>query len=217
MSVIAIVGASPERYLPDLEKFHNEITMWIGADRGALSLINQGIHPDLAIGDFDSINTEELDVIETYSKKVELYSSEKDETDLELAINKAVSNEPESIYLFGVTGGRIDHELANLQLLYLLKQKGIEGTIIDGHNKVRMVFPGNHSLKKNDYYSYVSFLPFSPEVTGITLTDFRYPLENASLTWGSTLCISNEIPGDMGFLTFKEGILYIVQSRDTTI
>lgn len=214
MKKVAVVGGGPQNYLPDLGPYRHEISFWIGADRGALSLINNGITPDLSVGDFDSVNMKELERIKLNSKRFELHRSEKDETDLELAVTHAVNLHPDSVYLFGVTGGRLDHELANLQLLYLLNQKRIEGVILDYLNKVKMVFSGTHSITKNASYPYVSFIPFSPEVKGITLSNFRYPLQSASLTWGSTRCISNEVLEENGLLTFNEGILYVIESRD---
>lgn len=214
MKVAAIVGGGPEEYLPFFDDYIEEVSVWIGADRGALSLIQQGISPDIAVGDFDSVTEEEFELIKNKSALYRLYQQEKDETDLELAIMEAMKQDPDVVYLYGVTGGRLDHELANLQLLYLLKQKGIEGCIVDKHNEVKLVFPGVHSIDKRDKYPYVSFIPFSSEVKGITLSNFYYPLHDASLQWGSTRCISNVIEGEQGILTFNEGILFIINSKD---
>lgn len=214
MDVIAIVGGGPAAYLPDLTQFEQEVSMWIGADRGALSLIEQDINPDIAIGDFDSIETQEKTKIQSKAGLFLEYQVEKDETDLELALLQAMDQKPDRILLFGVTGGRLDHELANLQLLYLLKQKEIEGVVIDNNNEVKLAFPGFHVVEKIKEFPYVSFLPMSMQVNGITLERFHYPLHNASIQWGSTLCISNKIDGKQGFLEFTNGILYIVQSRD---
>lgn len=215
MKVTAIVGGGPEDFLPVLNDYIDEVSVWIGADRGALSLIQQGIVPDIAVGDFDSVTEEELQLIKNKSAIFCIYQQEKDETDLELAIMEAMKQDPDVVYLYGVTGGRLDHELANLQLLYLLKQKRIEGCIIDKHNEVKLVFPGTHCINKRDKYPYVSFIPFSAEVKGITLTDFYYPLQNASLQWGSTRCISNNIEGEQGVLTFTAGILFVINSKDS--
>lgn len=214
MKVAAIVGGGPEEYLPFFDDYKEEVSVWIGADRGALSLIQQGISPDIAVGDFDSVTEEEFKLIKNKSAVFRLYQQEKDETDLELAIMEAMKQDPDVVYLYGVTGGRLDHELANLQLLYSLKQKGIEGCIVDKHNEVKLAFPGVHSINKRDKYPYVSFIPFSSEIKGITLSNFYYPLQDASLRWGSTRCISNTIEGEQGILTFHEGILFIINSKD---
>src|SRR5699024_12482516 len=61
----------------------------------------------------------------------EIHPPEKDKTDLEIALQKALSLEPDRIYLFGVTGGRLDHALINLQLLHKMIHNNIRGMIID--------------------------------------------------------------------------------------
>lgn len=118
MKSIAIVGNGPVELHPEYQLFESEIDMWIGADRGALTLINSKVPIEYAIGDFDSINDEEKVRIQVNSANFEEYPSEKNETDLEIALLKALEFNPSAIYLFGVTGGRLDHELINIQLLY---------------------------------------------------------------------------------------------------
>ena len=211
---IAIVGGSPKTYIPDLKAFHQEGMMWVGADQGAEVLIENGIAPDVAIGDFDSVSSKSRGSIKRSAQSFVEYPNEKDETDLELAINEALKQNPSHIVLFGVTGGRVDHSLANIQLLYPLMQQGIKGTIIDQQNQVELVFAGEHTLKLNEAYPYVSFLPVTLEVSGLTLKGFYYPLVEADVPYGSTLCISNQLIEDEGTFSFRSGILLVIRSKD---
>ncbi|MBA2174184.1 thiamine diphosphokinase [Halobacillus locisalis] len=211
---IAVVGGSPKAYIPDLKAFDQEDMVWIGADQGAEVLIENDIVPDIAIGDFDSVSKVSKERIKQTSQSFVEYPDEKDETDLELAINEALKQNPSHIVLFGVTGGRIDHSLANIQLLYPLMQQGIKGTIIDQQNQVELVFAGEHTLKLNEAYPYVSFLPVTLEVSGITLKGFYYPLDEADVPYGSTLCISNQLIEDEGTFSFHSGILLVIRSKD---
>ncbi|MBH0229129.1 thiamine diphosphokinase [Halobacillus yeomjeoni] len=211
---VAVVGGAPFRYIPDLKSFDNENVLWIGADQGAEVLLNQGIRPDFAVGDFDSVTEETWKEIQRQARDYEVHPDEKDETDLELAINKALEWEPEHILLFGVTGGRIDHALANIQLLYPLRQKGIASTIIDVQNQLELVEAGKHTIEANDEYPYVSFLPMTLEVTGLTLEGFYYPLKEAHVPYGSTLCISNRLIQEAGTFSFRSGILLVIRSKD---
>jgi len=213
MKKVAIVGGGPEEAIPDLNLFNEEI-IWIGADRGAHVLLEQGIEPTEAVGDFDSVSSEEKSRIADKAHHFEEHPSEKDETDLELALEKAYSYEPDMLYLFGVTGGRIDHGLINLQLLYPLEEKGIRGIVIDQGNWVELRRAGSHIVEYDDLYPNISFIPFTPEVKGITLEGFYYPLENEDVPWGSTLCISNKLISEKGTFSFNEGILLLVKSRD---
>src|SRR5690625_8546 len=135
---IAIVGNGPCKLLPELSKYINEIDVWIGADRGALTLIDHGIEVAYAVGDFDSINKCENEQIKNYAKEYLRFPAEKDYTDIEIALLKAYELNPTKIYLFGVTGGRLDHGLVNIQLLHSILKKEIQGIIIDKYNKIKL-------------------------------------------------------------------------------
>lgn len=214
MHTIGIVGNSPCEIVPNLTNYSQEIDLWIGVDRGALMLINQQIKVDYAIGDFDSVNEIERETIHQSALSFIKYPSMKDETDLELAITKAVKRNPNKIYLFGVTGGRLDHELINIQLLLPIVKQGIRAKIIDKQNIIEMTTPTTHTINRNKKYPYVSFVPFSKYVKGLTLDGFRYPLKNYKLKWGSTLCLSNELLSNSGTFLYEEGILLVIKSRD---
>jgi thiamine pyrophosphokinase len=69
-------------------------------------------------------------------------------------------------------------------------------------------------LKSQQYGSFVSLLPFTEQVRGLTLKGFKYPLDKIILTAGSSLGISNEIKEDEGIVEFASGILLVTESRD---
>ncbi|RKQ37439.1 thiamine diphosphokinase [Oceanobacillus halophilus] len=209
----AIIGNGPYEQLLDLRKLDVDIDIWIGADRGALYLAESNIPIDYAVGDFDSINEVEKNKIKENTKVFEEHPPEKDETDLELAIQKAYESEVSTIYLLGVTGGRLDHELANIQLLYLIRKRGINAILMDSMNQMELTFPGEHRVLKDESYPYISFIPFSEKVEGITLTNFYYPLTDKTISWGSTQCISNKLISNYGTFFYRKGILLVVKSR----
>ncbi|MBM6618490.1 thiamine diphosphokinase [Bacillus suaedaesalsae] len=211
---IHIVAGGPSNMIPDLTKYHNEDVYWIGVDRGLLYLLEQGIKPIKGIGDFDSVTETEMEWMNTTYKEFMLSPAEKDETDLELALNWAIEQKPSKIIVFGATGGRLDHALSNIQLLLKGSHHKLEIEIIDIQNSVKLVEPGFHLLTKNNGYKYVSFLPFSHEVKGITITGVKYPLTNVDIKWGTTLCVSNEIIEESGTFSFKQGIVIMVKSKD---
>lgn len=215
MKTIGIVGNGPVELHPDYQIFVEKIDIWIGADRGALTLAENGIPIDYAVGDFDSINEKEKAFIEYEATNYQRYPVEKDETDLEIALAAAYRLDPTTIYLFGVTGGRMDHELINLQLLYPIVKKGIRGIIIDVSNHVEMTLPGTHVIQDDEVYTNISFIAFTQQVKGLTLTGFYYPLQKEIISWGSTLCISNKLLLNNGTFSYEEGILLVVKSRDT--
>src|SRR5699024_9446905 len=105
---VGIIGNAPEYLIPDIARYKDKVDIWIGADRGALQIINNQLPLGLALGDFDSVTSDELDRIKTSAEQFEQYSKEKDETDMEIAVDKACKMGPQVILLFGVTGARID-------------------------------------------------------------------------------------------------------------
>lgn len=217
MTTVGIVGNGPKHLLPNLGHYKNQIDTWIGADGGTITLLENGIHVDYAIGDFDSISTHENKKINQEVKKLSLFPVEKDYTDMELAIQKALHIQPKKIYVFGSTGGRLDHELINIQMLYSIVGKNVRGIIVDKNNEVELTLPGTHVVANDDMLPNISFIPFSKEVKGLTLKNFYYPLESKTISWGSTLCISNKLLSKSGTFYYEEGILLVIKSRDATL
>src|SRR5699024_4749301 len=132
----------------------------------------------------------------------EIHTHEKDKTDLEIGVQKALSLEPDTRYIFGVTAGRVDHALINLQLLHIMIHNNILGIIVITGNVEEMAVPGTYNVKKSDLYPYVSFIAYTENVENLTLHGFKYPLHHADISWGSTLCISNELFSDVGEYSF---------------
>lgn len=217
MKTVAIVGNGPHNHLPNLISYQDDVDIWISADGGALTLINEGIHIDYAVGDFDSINEEQYNMIQHHANRVESYPKEKNETDLEIALQKAMELKPNKLLLFGITGGRLDHSLINIQLLQQIHNNNIRGLLIDQWNQLELTYPGTHHITQDTFYPYISFIPLTNEVKNISLSRFRYPLNNYNLTWGSTRCISNELIDVIGTCTYESGILLLIKSRDVEL
>lgn len=187
---------------------------WIGIDRGTLILLEAGITPQFAVGDFDSITQEEKSFIE---QQIEInpYNSEKDDTDLALGIDQAVQSGYKEIHVYGATGGRLDHFLGALQILE--KPEYVENDIviklIDQSNEVQFLQRGQYHIEMNELYPYISFIPVTYP-TVITLKHFKYNLYRETLKQGSTLTISNEIQASNGEVELIEGNILMIRSRD---
>ncbi|MCM3767967.1 thiamine diphosphokinase [Neobacillus niacini] len=214
--VINILAGGPEELLPDLTEYNTENEVWVGVDRGVFHLLSRNIQPMMAFGDFDSVSERELAFIESKITNLKRFKPEKDETDTELALNWAVAQKPEEIRLFGATGGRLDHLLANVQLLTKPLSQGISTKIslIDRKNIAYLAGPGTYTVEKMLEKKYISFVPLTLNVSDLTLRGFKFPLENRHISIGSTLCISNELISEYGTFSFSEGILIVIRSHD---
>ncbi|WP_338452013.1 thiamine diphosphokinase [Niallia oryzisoli] len=214
--IIHLLGGGPVDLLPNFNLYRDQKIVWAGVDRGVYTLIDNGIIPDIAFGDFDSVSDTEFGIIKESVYELKKYKPEKDETDMEHALNWAIEQKPHLIRMFGSTGGRLDHMFGNIQLLLKASTDNqfIEIEMIDRQNILFIKTPGEYSIRKIAEKRYISFIPLSNEVNGITLKGFKYPLKNRHISLGSTLCISNELLGDYGTFSFSEGILMIVRSTD---
>ena len=193
------------------EKFNRVIAV----DGGLKVTKVLGLVPDVNVGDFDSADPSVLAFYRKMEHIVwEVHQPEKDDTDTELALKRAMAMGAEEIVILGATGGRLDHMIGNIQLLYPCLQKGIRACIVDSQNRLYLI-DGETVFKKDSVWGkYISFLPFTQEVTGITLKGFKYPLENKDICTGTSLCISNELTEEEGVITFSDGVLMAVESHD---
>ncbi|MEG6522806.1 thiamine diphosphokinase [Desulfotomaculum sp. 1211_IL3151] len=185
----------------------------LGVDRGAYYLIQNGIVPDLAMGDFDSVTPRELASIKQQSKNfMSCDPVMKNETDTEIAFNWALQQKPREIILFGALGDRFDHSLANVHLLAKGLQQGVPCQIVGEKNQIMLM--NDQITVQQDGFPQVSLLPLTMQVTGINLSGFQYPLANATLNLGHSLGISNVLQEARGKIEVEEGLLLIIKSKD---
>jgi thiamine pyrophosphokinase len=195
--------------LPELMK----ADLLVGSDRGALYLIRQGFKPDISLGDFDSVSEEELAEIQAGSKDFLICDPiDKDLTDTEMAFQWALEQKPDEIKLLGALGTRFDHSLANIHLLRQGLDQGVSCKIMDAYNEVALINGVSVITKGN--FTHISLLPLSLKVTGITLHGFLYPLQEATLTIGQSLGISNILQDEQGRIELESGYLLVIQSKD---
>lgn len=187
----------------------------IAVDAGMDFLYHSKITPDVILGDFDSVDQEVFEYFENqpYIEVISL-DPEKDDTDTEHAIHYAIDSGATKIIILGGTGNRIDHLLGNISLLGIGLQEGIEIEMIDANNRIRMINQPITILKEEQLGKYLSLIPYSEKVKNITLTGVKYPLENAVIGGFNARGVSNEIVGDEAVISFSEGILIVIESRD---
>ncbi|PEK55485.1 thiamine diphosphokinase [Bacillus toyonensis] len=212
--IIHILAGGPAEYCADFSRYENEEVVWAAVDRGVYHLLKRGITPSVAFGDYDSVTEEELVWMGQRTDELHIVPREKDQTDLEIAISWALEQKPKLIRIFGATGGRLDHGLANIQMLLKGLEAKVEICIVDNKNEIMVKKVGTYTIGINKNFPYVSFVPVTESVEGITLQGFKYPLTNKTIEWGSTLCISNELIEEKGTFSFASGILMMIRSTD---
>lgn len=193
----------------------------VAVDAGVDSCMRLGIRPDIAVGDFDTFGQKEILAFgEKSGLQTKTSCPEKDESDTELAFRLVIEAGYHEADILGATGGRLDHELSNFHLLLQAKKRGLSANYYDAKNRVRLldaaVEPENVFSRDKLYGKYVSFLPLTEKVRGITLTGFRYPLikKDISILENPSLCVSNELVAERAVMTFEEGVLFCIESHD---
>ena len=187
----------------------------IAVDGGLAPVKALGLVPDMIVGDLDTAEPSLVEAFKEFPYIIwDIHAPEKDETDTELALRKAMASGCTHITILGATGGRFDHMLANVFLLYGCLQKGVKACILDRQDKIYLIEDTAAFSRSGQWGKYISFLPLLGEIRGITLEGFKYPLEDYTLKMGSSRCISNELVEETGRIHSREGVAICVESRD---
>jgi len=165
----------------------------IAADGGVHHCRTLGLWPSVVIGDLDSLSNSDQEALVAHGIQIIAYPRDKDQTDLELALNYAIQIGVEEIVLFGMIGGRLDQTLANLLLLSREEWGTIRLVAIDGPDTIYLLRDSDRIFVQGKRGDIISLVPLSPKVTGVTTRGLRWPLKRASLQFGSTLSLSNEL------------------------
>ena len=166
---------------------------------------------DFIVGDFDSTKEK----VFCSRAKIIRVPSEKDETDTQLAINTAIENGADELYIIGGLTGRLDHTLSNIYLLESLTNSGIYACICDGKNRVRYLKERSSLLIQKSEYKYFGLLPADREAKGVTIDGAKYPLKNAKLTRNDpSFAISYEVTENFAMVSTKKGGLFVIESKE---
>lgn len=188
--------------MTDVLKMPESGDLVIAADGGLRYLEKLGIEADIVIGDFDSLgNTPE-------NEKTVVLPCEKDTTDTYEAIQFGHSKGFSTFHIYGGTGGRLDHTLANIQTISDLSQRGCNVYIYG--NGYAMTAVTNVSITLSGKRGgYVSVFSHSEVSTGVTLKGLKYELENAVLENNFPLGVSNEFTDKTAEISVKSGTLLV--------
>jgi thiamine pyrophosphokinase len=200
--------------LPNIEKARALVKAddyVICADGGTHHALALGITPHLVIGDMDSVTKDVVQQLKKADVPIELYPRNKNETDLELALNRAVEKSPSSILIIGALGGRLDQTLGNISLLSDSRLATLDCRLDDGVEEV--FFCRDSSRVEGRRGDIVSLIPWNGAVKGISTNGLRWPLNNETLYPEKTRGISNEMLEAVAEVSIEAGLLLIIHRR----
>lgn len=201
-NICYIVGAMS--LTPDLRPYPVQGDYVIAADRGFDSLMAYGVTPNLAVGDFDSLGHRP-----SHPNVIQL-PAEKDDTDMVFALRKGLELGYRRFILLGGVGGRLEHTLANLQLLDWLTLRGAQGFLAGEKTAATCLRDGQAISFPPELSGFLSVFCNSGRAEGVTLEGLKYPLERYTLTGDFPLGVSNEFLGRPAQVSVERGSLLLL-------
>lgn len=187
-------------------KLNEKYDLVIACDKGYLNAKKMKIKPDIIIGDFDSskipkIQNEKINIIKV--------SSIKDDTDTGLAIKYALRNNYKNIDIICALGNRLDHTIANIQMLkFILENAGI-GRIINKDREIFLLGKGIKKIKK-DKNKYLSIFSYSNKTKIDYIKGTKYELKNKMINNSFPLGVSNEFKDEYARISVKSGEVLVI-------
>ncbi|HEM4048869.1 thiamine diphosphokinase [Streptococcus suis] len=208
MIKIAVIAGGSFDCLPE------PADLYVGLDAGSLRLLDHSLPLDWAIGDFDSVTSEELGQIREMAEQFLQAPAEKDDTDLELALKEIFKAYPQAqVRIYGALGGRMDHMMSNLflpaepDLAAFMEQ--IE--LVDSQNIIRFRPAGRHRLSPIAGMKYISFMP--SDQSRLTIRRAKYPLDASNYFFKKCYSSNEFIDRDID-IQLDQGYVVLIYSKD---
>jgi thiamine pyrophosphokinase len=184
----------------------------IAADSGLHGAIDLGLRVNVVIGDMDSVDKAVLAAVEANGTTVTQLPRDKDSTDAELALLKAVEMGATKIVLITKGGGRLDHELG---VFAVLQNPNLRHCTIEAlwDNSILHLIHGPASVTiTGKVGSNVGLIAAGGSASGISTAGLKWALANESLAPHSSRGISNQLTEETATISVQTGSLFVVQS-----
>lgn len=213
MKTLIITGGKINKNFAKKYLKSNKYDIIIAVDKGLETIDYLKLQPQYVLGDFDSVNTKILEKYKTQNIKIIKLNPEKDLTDTHSAIDLALEIKSTEITILGAIGTRLDHTIANIHILKQALDKNIKAKIVNEKNEIELI-DKEIIIKKDDNYKYVSIIPLTTNVTGITIEGMKYIINDYTLSIGDSLGVSNEQIDKEAKISIKTGNLVVIKSKD---
>ncbi|WP_105152562.1 thiamine diphosphokinase [Streptococcus suis] len=208
MIKIAVIAGGSFDCLPE------PADLYVGVDAGSLRLLDHSLPLDWAIGDFDSVTSEELGRIKDQAGRFLQAPAEKDDTDLELALKEIFKAYPQAqVRIYGALGGRMDHMMANL---FLVAEPDLapymeQIELVDSQNVIRFRPAGQHRLSSIAGMKYISFMP--SDQSRLIIRHAKYSLDASNYFFKKCYSSNEFIDRDID-IQLDQGYVVLIYSKD---
>ncbi len=174
----------------------------IAADRGLDVLLSAGMKPDIAVGDFDSAECAVPEGIECVRA-----CPIKDFTDAQLAADIAVARGYDELVFHAALGGRLDHTIANIQMIYGLMERGVKSVLLGDGEKAYML-RGTARIPR--FEGYLSVFAVGGQAV-VSESGTKYTIERCAISETFPLGVSNEITAEKAVVTVHSGTALVIE------
>lgn len=203
--------SEPEYYRDFIMQNSSENSILIGIDGGSNILRDLGIVPNLILGDMDSISKENYNYFAEQDTEFLIFPKNKDKTDTQIAIEHAIENGFNEIYVINETGNRLDHFISNIYMLVKF-YKQVDIKIVNNRN---LIFLSDSEFELEGHPGqYISLIPLNEKVTAASSEGLKFPIIDTVLIRGETTGVSNEFIEDTCFVKISSGTLIVILSKD---
>ena len=185
----------------------------ICADGGARHALELGLTPNLVIGDMDSIDKQQWQKLKNAGVPIELFPRDKNETDLELALDRAIELEPKVLLIIGALGGRLDQTFGNTALLSDARLSAVDVRLDDGVEEI--FFCRDQEEVRGRSGDIVSLIPWGNPVQGVQTQGLKWQLHSETLFPERTRGISNEMTSEVASVKIESGLLLVIHRRES--
>lgn len=203
-----IVGAGD--FFGFVAPVNKEQDLVIAADGGYNYLKAQNIEPDLWIGDSDSLNSKDEIPSEDICERI-ILPKEKDDTDTLAAVKYAIEQGCKAFHIYGGTGGRMDHTIANIKVLSFLAESKLD-CYLYGKDTMTTVIQNRGMAFPREASGMISVFSMSDESRGVTIRGLKYEMVDGVMKGSDSIGVSNEFIGEDSFVAVRDGKLLIVVS-----
>lgn len=217
VQVLVVVGGGP--LSPQAIEAVDDDSFIVAADSGLDHAVAAGLYPDVLVGDLDSITAAGRMWAYEHAAEIEEHAPDKDLTDTELAIARAlqVPNVHDLLLLRGsATPGdeRLDHLLGVILALSHPSLAALDNVrAMFDTTELRVLHPGRIATLDMEPGQQFSLLALHGPCTGVTVNGARWPLDNATLTASEARGLSNEAslsPDSKTEVSVQTGVLTVV-------